>query len=193
MASTPNFAWPTPDDTDPVADGALDIRTLANAIDSQVFAGGLVLVKRQTVGSGVTSVTVTDAFSSLYDNYLIVDSGGTSSVDGPYRLTFGANATFYYWAFIYASFLGGAVNNSAGNAQTSWDFAGGSATRNGLIEVNNPFLTTNTEIRSRVRYGTVYGNNVGIHGVSSSFTSFTLTAGSGTMTGGTIRVYGYRK
>jgi hypothetical protein len=160
---------------------------------AQMNAVGLWLVKSQAVGTGVSSVTVTGAFSADYDNYLIVDSGGTSSVDGPYRLTFGASATFYYWALIYASFLGGAVNNSAGNAQASWDFAGGSATRNGLIEVNNPFLATNTEIRSRVRYGTVYGNNVGIHGVSSSFTSFTLTAGSGTMTGGTIRVYGYRK
>jgi hypothetical protein len=163
-----------------------DVSTLGNY-------QGLFHIKTQTVGSGVSSVTVTGAFSSDFENYLIVDSGGTSSVDGPYRLTFGASAAFYYWALIYASFLGGAVNNSAGNAQASWDFAGGSATRNGLIEVNNPFLATNTEIRSRVRYGTVYGNNVGIHAVSSSFTSFTLTAGAGTMTGGTIRVYGYRK
>jgi len=36
MASTPNYAWPTPDNTDPVADGALDMRTLGNAIDSTV-------------------------------------------------------------------------------------------------------------------------------------------------------------
>ena len=160
---------------------------------AQMSAVGLWLVKSQAVGTGVSSVTVTGAFSTDYDNYLIVDSGGSSSVDGPYRLTFGASATQYYWALIYASFLGGAVNLDAGNNQTFWNYAGGSATRNGLIEVNNPFLATNTEIRSRVRYGVVYGNNVGIHAVSSSFTSFTLTAASGTMTGGTIRVYGYRK
>jgi hypothetical protein len=36
MASTPNYAWPTPDNTDPVADGALDMRTLGDAIDSTV-------------------------------------------------------------------------------------------------------------------------------------------------------------
>jgi hypothetical protein len=160
---------------------------------AQMNAVGLWLVKTQTVGTGVSSVTVTGAFTTDYDNYLIVDSGGSSSVDGPYRLTFGSSATAYYWALIYASFLGGAVNLDAGNNSTSWGFAGGSATRNGLIEVNNPFLATNTEIRSRVRYSTVYGNNVGIHAVASSFTSFTLTPASGTMTGGTIRVYGYRK
>ena len=160
---------------------------------AQMNSVGLWLVKSQAVGTGVSSVTVTGAFTTDYDNYLIVDSGGSSSVDGPYRLTFGASATQYYWALIYGSFLGGAVNLDGGNNQTFWNYAGGSATRNGLIEVNNPFLVKNTEIRSRVRYGTVYGNNVGIHGVESSFTAFTLTAASGTMTGGTIRVYGYRK
>lgn len=170
-----------------------DFSSGATLTAAQMSAVGLWLVKTQTVGTAVSSVTVTGAFSTDFDNYLIVDSGGTMSSDVPYRLTFGSSATGYYWAFIYASFLGGAVNLDAGNNATFWSFAGGSATRNGFIEVNNPFLATNTELRSRVRYGTVYGNNVGIHGVSSSFTSFTLTASSGTMTGGTIRVYGYRK
>jgi len=160
---------------------------------AEMNAVGLWLVKSQTVGTGVSSVTVTGAFSADYDNYLIVDSGGTSSVDGPYRLTLGATATGYYWAFIYASFLGGAVNLDAGNNGTSFGFAGGSATRNGLLEVNAPFLTVPTEMRTRVRYSTVYGSNVGQVIGSTSYTSFTITPASGTMTGGTIRVYGYRK
>ena len=49
MASTPNYAWPTPDDTDPVGDGALDMRTLGNAIDSTVG----------TLSGSVTSLTTT--------------------------------------------------------------------------------------------------------------------------------------
>lgn len=36
MATTPNYAWTTPDDTNLVKNGASDIRTLANAIDSTV-------------------------------------------------------------------------------------------------------------------------------------------------------------
>ena len=40
MASTPNYAWPTPDDTDPVGDGALDMRTLGNEIDDTVNSIG---------------------------------------------------------------------------------------------------------------------------------------------------------
>ena len=150
-------------------------------------SGGVV-----TVGTTVSAVVMDNAFSATYDNYLIVDSGGTSSVDAPYRLTFGSSVAGYYYAMIYGSFLGGAVNLDAGNNFPYFNYAGGSGTRNGFIEVNNPFLATNTELRSRVRYSTVYGTNVGIHGVSSSFTGFTLTASTGTLTGGTIRVYGYR-
>jgi len=154
---------------------------------------GLVFVKSQTVGSGVASVTVSDAFSATYDNYLIVDNGGSMSVDTAYRLTFGASATLYYGVMIYGSFLGGAVNNASGNNLAYVEFAGGSQTRNGYIELQSPFLTKNTEIRTRVRYGTVYGTCVALHGDPSSFTSFTLTPAGGTMTNGTISVYGYRK
>jgi hypothetical protein len=160
---------------------------------AQMNSVGLWLVKSQAVGTGVSSVTVTGAFSTDYENYLIVDSGGTQSVDTYYSLKLGATATGYYYALIYASFLGGAPANAAGNNLTTFDYAGGSATRNGLIEVNAPFLTVPTEIRSRVRYGTVYGSNVGQVTGSTSYTAFTLTPASGTMTGGTIRVYGYRK
>lgn len=37
MATTPNFSWPTPDDTDQLSDGAAAIRTLGSAIDEQVY------------------------------------------------------------------------------------------------------------------------------------------------------------
>lgn len=37
MATTPNFSWPTPNDTDLVRNGAEAIRDLGNAIDNSVF------------------------------------------------------------------------------------------------------------------------------------------------------------
>jgi hypothetical protein len=37
MATSPNFGWPEPDDSDFVKDGALAIRDLGNAIDSTVY------------------------------------------------------------------------------------------------------------------------------------------------------------
>jgi hypothetical protein len=165
----------------------------ASDTNTYLANSGLVFVKQQTVGAGVGSVTVSNAFSATYDNYVILDNGGSMSVDTAYRLTFGASATLYYSVFIYASFLGGAVTNAAGNSLAYVEFAGGSQTRNGYIELQSPFLANNTEIRTRVRYGTVYGTSIALHGDPSSFSSFTLTPASGTMTGGTISVYGYRK
>ena len=43
---------------------------------SDLNAIGLWLVKSQTVGTGVSSVTVSNAFSADFDNYRIIYSGG---------------------------------------------------------------------------------------------------------------------
>ena len=40
MATTPNFGWPTPDDTDQLSDGAAAIRGLGDAVDASVTAQG---------------------------------------------------------------------------------------------------------------------------------------------------------
>jgi len=38
MASTPNYGWTTPDNTGYVKNGALDMRTLGDEIDSTTYA-----------------------------------------------------------------------------------------------------------------------------------------------------------
>jgi len=55
MASTPNFNWATPDNTGLVKNGALDIRTLGNAIDAS-----LVDLKGGTTGQVLAKATNTD-------------------------------------------------------------------------------------------------------------------------------------
>lgn len=40
MAVTPNFSWPTPDDSDLVSQGAAAIRSLGTAVDATVYAQG---------------------------------------------------------------------------------------------------------------------------------------------------------
>ena len=44
-------------------------------------ASGLTLVKAQTIGTTVSSVTVTDAFSATFDNYKIIISDGVGSTN----------------------------------------------------------------------------------------------------------------
>jgi hypothetical protein len=58
----------------------------------------------------------------------------------------------------------------------------------------NPFATTKTQLISASEI-TSSGSSVvtGLHTVSTSFTDFTILTVSGTLTGGTVAVYGYRK
>jgi hypothetical protein len=60
MASTPQFNWNTPDNTGLVKDGALDIRTLGDAIDASMAA---MVVNAQT-GTTYTAVKA-DGLNSI--------------------------------------------------------------------------------------------------------------------------------
>jgi hypothetical protein len=158
---------------------------------------GLWLVKSQTIGTGVSSVTVTDAFSSNYDSYKIVVSGGVGSTAQLIGLRLGGSTTGYYSNFIFGSYNGASVSYAAVNNGTQFVYGGVSTT--GLISVQcelvNPFLAKTTSFYGVYTEPTAPGGSAGptqgFHNVASSFTDFTLLVG-GTLTGGTIRVYGYR-
>ena len=57
MATTSNYSWPTPDDTDLVRDGAEAIRDLGNAIDATVAGIGSTILQ-------VATATLTSDFST---------------------------------------------------------------------------------------------------------------------------------
>jgi hypothetical protein len=166
-----------------------------NETGSAVNSLGLFFVKSQTIGNAVSSVTVTGAFSADYDNYLITVSGGVNSVDGNVLdIKFGSTVTGYYFAMVYASW--NSVVSAAGSANTSridYVAQAGTQSLNGFIEVNSPFLTENTTVRASVANSTFYGGTTnGLLKNTTSYTSFILSTSAGTMTGGTIRVYGLR-
>ncbi len=71
---------------------------------SDMNAVGLWLVKSQTIGTGVSSVTVTGAFSANYDRYKITVSGGVASTPLDIRLTLGSTATGYYGFLFYRAY-----------------------------------------------------------------------------------------
>jgi hypothetical protein len=158
---------------------------------------GLWLVKTQTVGSGVSSVAVTGAFSADYDTYLVTYSGGSMSADTAIMCQIGSATTGYYGAYVYGNYSSTAVAGANDNNAARFTYVGGGDPFNGnsaLFTLNNPFLTTQTYISSpMVAYSTNVGSYVGRLATSTSYTGFTLIPFSGTLTGGTIRVYGYRK
>lgn len=159
-------------------------------------AVGLWLVKTQTVGTAVSSVTVTGAFSSTYDNYLITMAGGTQTDNTSIYVQLGSSATGYYAFLNYGDVtantpLGAARNNGV---RFAW-VGGGKATfaSHASFQLVNPFAAAYTKLL----HGTYqndggYGITTGEHRVATSYTSFVLGPESGTLTGGTIRVYGYK-
>jgi hypothetical protein len=156
------------------------------------------LVKTQTVGSGVSSVTVTGAFSADYQNYKILYTGGTNSTDTGMNLALGASATGYYSGTVLIAYASGSLSQLNSNNATVWQNAGAALIGGAFLDVDlyRPFDALNTALvinsRPDLRTGGAASIGGGYHNVASSFTAFTVTPGSGTLTGGTIRVYGYR-
>jgi hypothetical protein len=162
-----------------------------------VPAAGLTLVKSQVVGSAVSNVNVTDAFSTTYDNYKIVYSNGVSSASGSILFKLGASSASYYSNELYAVFNSTTVTSSNYSNQSTWK-AGVSTASSAThlnIDLFSPFLSVNTFFTGASILLTSSGDNGifgGWHNVAASYTDFTLSA-SGTFTGGTIYVYGYKK
>ena len=159
---------------------------------------GLVYIKQQTVGNGVASVTVTNAFSSTYDNYRITLAGGTQDANNAIYLQLGASVTGYYGTLVFAAIGGAAPGMASDNNSTQMNWVGGGASgsfTHASFDLFGPFLAQNTKVRNgQYQNGNNIGTQNGEHRVATSYSSFTLGLDSGnTITGGTITVYGYRK
>jgi len=157
-------------------------------------AGGLTLITAQTIGTAVSSVTVSSVFSSTYDNYKVTLSGGTSSTDDiSIGLKLGSTATGYYMAYTGANYSGAASSIVSNNNAASWTRAVSGFT-NGLqanFELLGPNLAKTTSILGAQVALTAARNYAGYLNDTTQYTAFTLTPEAGTLTGGTIRVYGY--
>jgi hypothetical protein len=156
---------------------------------------GLWLVKTQTVGTGVSSVAVTGAFSANYENYLVTYSGATTATGQCLQVQLGATTTGYYGNIVYANFAGGAGQSVGDNNTAAWTHCSGGV--NGFTNLQatimRPFASATTTISSPYQDGANAGHKSGWLNNSTSYTGFTLLVFSPqTITGGTIRVYGYR-
>ena len=197
---TPNYSWPVPTSTDLVKDGATAIEALGDAIDATVNGlgvPGITLVKSQVIGTAVASVNVTAAFSTSYDVYKIVINGGSASANANLQLSLGGTTTGYYWGNQLRDYTG--VSGNLQGSNTANFTRVGYGTGNTLFlnaDILNPFLAKNTLINYQYVLPLTSGNQGDGNGFlndSTSYTDFTITPLSGTLTGGTIYVYGYKK
>lgn len=159
---------------------------------------GLWLIKTQTIGTGVSSVTVSDAFSADYDTYFVVLEGGVASTSLGLSMTLGATTTGYYYASPGLRYDSSA-SNATGQNQASWAVIGAGSTNNLHMAtyVDSPFLAKRTLVYGHLVFSDAsingfYRNYGGFLDNATSYTAFTLTTSTGTITGGTIHVYGLR-
>lgn len=169
---------------------------LTSAYVNNNINSGLVYVTSVTVGSAVSTVNVPSAFNSTYDNYRIVYSGGTSSTNASLGMTLGAITTGYNAGMMRVIVASNTFATLSDNNQPKWNYVGYASTSTVALSLDliNPFAAQPTIYHGA---GWVLSSDAGIsNGYNTSTTShttFNIIPGAGTLTGGTITVYGYRK
>ena len=157
-------------------------------------SSGLVLVKSVTIGSGVSSVTVTNAFSSTFDNYRLMIRVETASTDVAINLVMGTSTTGYYYSAMLAEFTGVTGQTNLQNG-SKWRIGAADSTGGRIAcDIFSPYLATRTAVGFSSTYYDPSGyqeTGGGFHNDSSQYTQFGIDSAGATMTGGDIRLYGY--
>lgn len=167
----------------------------ASDINTYLNNGGLVYITSATVGSGVASVTVSNCFSADFDNYRITWAGIVNSIAANSLLQLsGITTNVYSTGGVFFNYGSATVNGYGPAATSSWLPAPlGITNSQGFADLFSPFLT---KTKGVVMGGTSTDGHYHFMGTctsTSSATGFVFSSNSGTMTGGTITVYGYRK
>lgn len=173
MATTTNFGWTTPNDTDQVKDGALAIRTLGNGIDTS-----LVDLKGGTTGQILSKASNTDLDYTWIDNQVgditevavssPITGGGTSGIvtvgiqdgttaqKGAVQLTDSTSST---------STTTAATPNSV---KTAWDLANGAVAKS-LIDAKGDLITaTANDTPARLAVSTTNGDTLVVDSSTST-------------------------
>jgi hypothetical protein len=153
------------------------------------------IASQSVVTSGSPSeVSISNCFSADYDVYRVTVSGGAGSAGMFLRLQLGATATGYYTAYNGVTYSTGAASLSADNNAANFSAVGIATTTSINLDVTliNPFLTEHTYISGAHADATVGRNFAGYLNNSTSYTGFKIICSTGSLSAGTIRVYGIR-
>jgi hypothetical protein len=112
------------------------------------------------------------------------------SVDTAIGLQVGTATTGYYGVFSYTTWGSGTAQAVTDNNNSKWTYAGGRGQM--AATILSPNLARQTVIQSNSTYSSTAGAFTGVEGSSTQHTQLVVLPVSGTLTGGTIRVYGYR-
>jgi hypothetical protein len=148
-----------------------------------------------TIGAGVSSFTISGCFTSSFTNYRVILSGIAASADqADFRLTFNNSAGTTYATVGVNMDYNSATQYPIGPVNRTYLVVGGSSTtsNNCTFDVFMPYAAAQTFVNSTFN-GTnhvMWYNSRDTNAASQ--TGFTITAASGTFSGGTVRVQAYR-
>jgi hypothetical protein len=206
--TTTNNAWPIPQSTDLVKDGATAIASLGSAIDTTLGVyGAPSLVKISTTSfSAVSSQALpANTFTSTYRNYKIILNITALTADANIFLKMrsgSTDASTNYNYGIQGVQSNGTATNQVANTLTTGFFLNsldlGNPGSSYLTDftLGAPFLTSQTTFTTTVAglttAGAVFGmSGGGVHDTSASYDTANIIASAGNITG-VITVYGWK-
>ena len=162
---------------------------------AQMNSVGMWLISKSTIPAASLSYTTPTVFSSDFDNYRVIIRGVKTSAGTELLMNFGATTTGYYGSMYYDNYTGVFTGTLRRNNGANMYVGFAEATLGEQVtslDIANPFLASSTSIN-----GGYYGNQYsgwfgGTQANATSFTTLTVRPAAGTITGGTITVYGYR-
>jgi hypothetical protein len=176
----------------------LELITTAGCSSGGTASNGVI-----TVGATVPSVSITSCFNSTYDNYMISFSNITATAGGgvlQMKLMVGTTPQTNGWygnVFYIANGAGGTFSNATSSNVAYAEVLSLTSTTNfknaGVVHLQQPYLATQT--RHQYTNADDYYFRFGASQLSNTtqYDGVQFVPSSGTLTGGTITVYGYRK
>ena len=161
---------------------------------------GLVFIKKQS-GTGVTSISIDNCFSSKYSHYKIIGdietSGVLTDINAKLRVG-GVDTSTNIYSYQYMLGSSTVVVGARATSQASMFYLLGTRATGlremSISEIRNPFQTEYTTSVSMFPQGSNGDLNcdffVNSTTTTTSFDGFSTIAGTGTLTG-TVYVYGY--
>jgi hypothetical protein len=160
---------------------------------------GLSFVTTATIGTAVSTVTVANAFNSTYSDYRVTLSGVSCSIaDLDIRVKFEAALSTYSWAGQFQAYTAPTVVTGTGSSANNTGIAVAASQTSGNLsyafDVQRPALASFTVVTGTAANATYRTTYSGIMATATAYTDLIVNiSGAGTMTGGTITVFGYRK
>jgi hypothetical protein len=207
MATTTNYGFEIPDDTDLVKDGALAMRDLGQDVDTAMFAAlngepARSVLLNSTAITNQSSITISNVFNATYTNYqliLNVTAAASTVIEVSARMASGGTPVS---TSTYAFAGGGSdtAGNFSGSGTTSSSSVGltfiASPANNAFANytIANPFLAVATSIQGLWNYDDgsfmITRAQSGKHRNATSYDGINIFS-SANFTG-TVRIYGIK-